>query len=336
MAKRMERRAPRGVDYSGRQREEADQPAWRRWWNGATKTIVGAGALASAVAAIVSLWPAPDPANAAAFHAVRITPEVPFSEYRQRIATAHGTGEDTFGMGGLHLAAAATAATGEPAPEWPPEPAPEPSDTAPPADATSVPPTTSAPESSPVEPAAPLLQGSAVEVEPSADKGQTLRVDPRRICDHMKTFASACRANPGLAAQYADSTLPSASPTHGVEQEERGAAGVDNIFQQARKVPADESEPLGVVVTVELELTGMRDRPAHLSWSMWQQGGARRLHGEWLNTNLAYRLVATSDRDTASLDFWIPLPPEHGAYFIRSVLAVDGATVASADSETFK
>jgi hypothetical protein len=57
-------------------------------------------------------------------------------------------------------------------------------------------------------------------------------------------------------------------------------------------------------VTADLELAGLRGKPVLLSWSMWQQGGNKRLYGDWLNRNLAYRLEATTDRDT-TLDLWI-------------------------------
>src|SRR5437867_784933 len=76
------------------------------------------------------------------------------------------------------------------------------------------------------------------------------------------------------------------------------------IFKETRTSPSTtgQREPVGVVVTVDLELTGLRGRPVLLSWSMWQHSGATRLHAEWLNTNLAYRIEATSDHETASLD----------------------------------
>jgi hypothetical protein len=55
----------------------------------------------------------------------------------------------------------------------------------------------------------------------------------------------------------------------------------------------------------------------------------------WLNRNLAYRLEATTDRDTTSLDLWVPLPRSPGPYFIRVNLTAADATLASADSQPF-
>jgi hypothetical protein len=113
---------------------------------------------------------------------------------------------------------------------------------------------------------------------------------------------------------------------------------VDRIvttFKQARVTGGQSGEPVGVVVAVDVELMHMRDEAVFVSWSMWQAGGTTRLYGEWLNTNLAYRLHATSDHDSASVDFWIPLPQASGPYFIRSTLIAGGSTIASAESEHF-
>src|SRR5215207_3220400 len=62
--------------------------SWHAWtsgyWNRITKTTLTAGALAGAIAAIVSVLPSsdPDPQDSARFAAVRLTPLVPLSEYR--------------------------------------------------------------------------------------------------------------------------------------------------------------------------------------------------------------------------------------------------------------
>lgn len=96
-----------------------------------------------------------------------------------------------------------------------------------------------------------------------------------------------------------------------------------------------KGEPLGVVVSADLELAGLRGEPVLLSWSMWQQGGKKRLYGNWLNSNLAYRLKATTDRDTTTLDLWVPLPKSRGPYFIRVSLTAAGSVLASADSPPF-
>lgn len=44
---------------------------------------------------------------------------------------------------------------------------------------------------------------------------------------------------------------------------------------------------------------------------------------------------ATTEDDTGSLDVWVPLPVAPGPYFIRLILASDGARLASMDSSPF-
>ncbi|HEY5990857.1 MAG TPA: hypothetical protein VIV12_31345 [Streptosporangiaceae bacterium] len=96
-----------------------------------------------------------------------------------------------------------------------------------------------------------------------------------------------------------------------------------------------QGEPLGVVVSADLELVGLRGKPVMLSWSMWQQGGKKRLYGNWLNRNLAYRLEATTDHDTTTLHLWIPLPKSPGPYFIRVTLTAAGSSLAGSNSPPF-
>jgi hypothetical protein len=112
------------------------------------------------------------------------------------------------------------------------------------------------------------------------------------------------------------------------------AERVVKVLKDARTTR--RKEPLGVVVSVDVELAGLRDKPVFLSWSMWQKNDTtRRLYGNWLNRNLAYRLKASTDRDTATLDLWIPLPKPPGPYFVRMQLTASGSARASTNSQPF-
>lgn len=333
MAKPSQRRASRAAAPGANKAGEPPEGPVRRWWNGVTKAVLGAGALASAVAAMVSLWPDPDEADSAKLAAVRITSEVPFSEYRQRLVSSHATGDDSVGarpwgatayrpvVHRTDQAAPATEAPGEDITEAPPEDATEPPSM--PTSPSAYLPPTSGPPAAPPSP----------ESESDAPAVITTPVAPGRPLQGI--VAEACQ---GLNMRESDCAEPmTVLAAVGNPPAPRGEAvqHLVELVKQARKAPTGQSEPLGVVVAVDVELTGLRNEPVRLSWSMWQRGGAHRLHGEWLNTNLAYHLTATSNRDTASLDFWIPLPPEPGPYFIRSILTSDGNTIASIDSEPF-
>jgi hypothetical protein len=129
---------------------------------------------------------------------------------------------------------------------------------------------------------------------------------------------------PAVAAERVVSVLKDARRTQGKE-----SGGGEPTGQEP------EGEPLGVVVTADLNLVGLRGKPVLLSWSMWQQGGKKRLYGTWLNRNLAYRLEATTDHDATTLDLWVPLPKTSGPYFVRIDLTASGLPLASADSQPF-
>jgi hypothetical protein len=94
-------------------------------------------------------------------------------------------------------------------------------------------------------------------------------------------------------------------------------------------------QPLGELVSVNLELAGLKGQPVVLSWSIYPENGSTSLPKQWLGDFVAYRLVATTDDDTGTLDMWIPLPRQRGPYFIRATLALGDADLASMSSGPF-
>jgi hypothetical protein len=99
--------------------------------------------------------------------------------------------------------------------------------------------------------------------------------------------------------------------------------------------PSVQKDPLGELVSVNLELVGLRGQPVLLSWSIFQEDGHTNLFGTWLRDFVAYRLEATTNDDTATLEMWIPLPKLPGPYFIHLSLTTDGAGLTSVNSAIF-
>jgi hypothetical protein len=113
---------------------------------------------------------------------------------------------------------------------------------------------------------------------------------------------------------------------------------VVNVLKQARQAPATISrpaEPLGAVITAEVELSGLKEVPVMLSWSMWASHDEQRLYGDWLNKHVAYRLSATTEHDTASVNIWVPLPKEKGPYFVEINLIGPVSAMATVRSPEF-
>jgi hypothetical protein len=92
---------------------------------------------------------------------------------------------------------------------------------------------------------------------------------------------------------------------------------------------------LGELVSVDLELAGLQGQPVLLSWSIFPKDGQSHLPGKWIGNFVAYRLDATTNDDTGTLEMWIPLPRQHGPYFIRLTLTTGGASLASMNSDLF-
>ena len=108
-----------------------------------------------------------------------------------------------------------------------------------------------------------------------------------------------------------------------------------NVGSGNQKGSGNKRDLLGELVSVNFELTGLRDRPVFLRWWIFQKGGQSHLFGKWVDNFVAYRLEATTDNDTGTLEMWIPLPKAAGPYFLDLSLTTGDASLASADSDLF-
>jgi hypothetical protein len=113
------------------------------------------------------------------------------------------------------------------------------------------------------------------------------------------------------------------------------------IFRDSASVPAGsggggsaKSQPVGELISVDVELAGLQGQSVFLSWSIFPENGSS-LSGNWNSTFVAYRLVATTNDDTGSLEIWVPLPKQHEPYFVHLTLTTGGASLASMDSGPF-
>lgn len=94
-------------------------------------------------------------------------------------------------------------------------------------------------------------------------------------------------------------------------------------------------EPLGELISINLELSGLMGQPVFLSWSIFQESGPNHLSSKWLGNFIAYRLLAATDDDTGTLEMWIPLPRQQGPYFVHLTMMTDHAGLASMNSGPF-
>src|SRR3954468_18493970 len=93
--------AGHSIKSNHRSSRNSDPRSPRWWWNSLTKTVLGLGALASAIGAIMALWPSPDAADSASLTAVGLA-RMPISEYKERSVSLHPDGGGKPHSAGLH------------------------------------------------------------------------------------------------------------------------------------------------------------------------------------------------------------------------------------------
>lgn len=313
-----------------------------RWWKRVNTAILAGGALAAAVLAIVALvqWALPDDEpdleDSAQFTAVNIVPSVPLSEYKQRTTLVEAAPLEDAGQAPAPVLRLVSDAGGG---------QPEPSTTAAPpttsGSSTTAGPSTTAPSTSSRSTTSgstttfrSSTTGSSTSGPPGAQENGAISPPTttpalveigNEVADEVDCPAECQAVRDMVAASSVDLDGNPVPPDVAAER-------VLEILHNAR---TDGHEPLGVVVTADLDLAGLRSEPVFMTWEMFGYGGSKQLHGEWLNENLAYRIEPRTDHDTATVDLWIPLPPDPGPYVVRVKATYAGSGLDSAQSGPF-
>ncbi|MFC7535242.1 hypothetical protein [Actinoplanes sp. GCM10030250] len=285
-------------------------------WAGFAGIAVALATVITGIAAVPVLWPDPDIEDSAKFISVRFVKNIALSEYRQRVSPPRAAA-----MTRPRVAAYLVEPSDEPEPTDPPD---DDGGASEPAEPSLEPPVEPSSEGPVREPArSPSAGGVTSQIENECFE-QLAAAD---CTGYVTTVA---------ALMMLENTAPNGVPL----PPDQAAAEVATVVKSARKAArkpgkGKRRETLGVVVTAEVELGGLRKRQALVSWSMWQQDGGTPLNDRWRRSNAVVQLTAGSNRDTASFDFWVPLPKARGEYFIRSAISVGGSVLASADTTTF-
>ncbi len=287
----------------------------RRWLKRAVAFIVTLGAVAAAITAVRALLPAgdpPDPEDSAQV-TVKVIPDVPLSEYAQR---------QGFVMP-LRLQPPGTE-PGE-------EPGTEPTAEGPVVDPTCADCAIEGDETPINEEPSP----SSEDALPGIDAGTTAPPDGEEPGFPGESENNeVCEQTPWDCETIGGVVEGAATDENGNQVDpEVQARRVLEILDDARKSPG--GEPVGVLVTVDAVLVGLRDEPVQLRWAMWQETGGGRLHGGWLNDHLVYRMRPDTDRDSTTVDLWIPLPKTAGPFVVDVIASAGGADLAKDRSAGF-
>ena len=330
---------PPGADHEPRGRHRRSAPAGlspndlRWWWNRVTKTILAVGALATAVGAVLALFASHATMNSALFASVQLLSPASLSDFEQRSA--------------LSRYSAAVPQAGRPQLAATQLDSPPPDGTEVPPTASPVSPVTS-PATSPVVPSGttepsgtaspgPTPSGGSRSMSPSpltpsatipASKTGNFKTTPPVNVSPAEVRAYACavalKANIGTGGDC-DQKVVLAEAMDGrgdalpVEAAARRIAGVLGHTRTAIG-PHRTAEPMGELVSVNLELIGLKGQPVSLSWSIYQVGGKASLYGNWLHDFTAYRLQASTDDDTGSVLMWVPLPRLPGPWATTAMM----------------
>ncbi|HET7855958.1 MAG TPA: hypothetical protein VFL41_05825 [Gaiellaceae bacterium] len=93
---------------------------------------------------------------------------------------------------------------------------------------------------------------------------------------------------------------------------------------RTRPEGSGDVQPVGVTVNFNVSLTGFRGRKVAVRWSLYGVDGAPVPRG-WLRSQPALWLIGEAEKDTASDDFWVPLPKGEGRFYVRvAVVDEDG------------
>ncbi len=156
-----------------------------------------------------------------------------------------------------------------------------------------------------------------------------------------------CRANPlapscGLSSLASAMELTAAGPgAIDTVSEENVARQLARVFRGTRTVrsPGDprKRELVGAAVDFNVSLTGFRGRTVQVRWSLYSATQRVRVPRAWLRNQRIMLLRGEADRDSASAQFWVPIPELRGPFFIR-VGVYDGAggRLDYADTEAFR
>jgi hypothetical protein len=314
------------------------------WGSRLVKIAGGVTAVAVAVGAVTALWPKPNQIDKALFTNVRVTPNhISFSEYQERLE-AEGVGIRFGGSSGTVVLVAAQPPPPlqpppPPPPEPPPPPSPPPSPPAPPP-----PPSPPAPPPPPPPPGPPGVE-PGLTFDPKLPvvlpKGQS-QTEFDDFADEVGEFVEGEGDINAICKKPVErQCVKVAMLTLGVTVDDEGnpippkesAKRLLSLLGDTKETTT--GDPLGVLVSFDLELLGLRGKEVLVRWSIFRGADAAELRGPWVNTNVAYRLKATAEEDATSRNIWVPLPKGGGSFYVSLTLTADGQPLANRNSPEF-
>lgn len=154
---------------------------------------------------------------------------------------------------------------------------------------------------------------------------------------HDDLLSQSC----GLSSLASTMELAAGTPAIDTVSEENVAHELARVFRGTRTVRSPEDprkrELVGAAVDFKLALTGFRGRTVQVRWSLYSATQRVRVPRAWLRNQRIMLLRGEADRDSASGQFWVPIPQLRGPFFIRvGVYDGRGGRLDYADTDAFR
>lgn len=296
--------------------------------------VVGAGAVATSIGAILALWPNPPLPPAvldAEFSDVTVDENIPIGQYTARETDLQGSAA---GSGAGAQLAALTVPQDSPAVTG--------AATVQQTDTTTTTGTTGTTQTTDTTQTTETT-GTTTEDDPG---GQGLSDEAR---GRLNEALGEALSDPGVVAidvgpscekalDDEDCAMKTLALKLAGESPSEAAEQLAAYFTEVRKrqVSPGASQPLGVTVNYKLTVTGFRRRTVRVRWEL-HRGGGGQLPFEWLRKQRPISLVGEADRDSVSPNLWVPMPIGKGPFFIRLIVEnEDGVPLDRANTPRFQ
>jgi len=324
--------------------------------------IVRAGAVAAAIGSIVAVvalvWPDSPARQGAKLSNVSRERNVSLADFaaRQEIAALNPRddrgrpAEKLRGTGRPGLAVALLASAGAPA-DGAGATTPEPETTTPEPETTTPEPETTTPEPETTTPGAQRPSsrigrrraGSQGKESPTPGASEALNRRNEELAtivppeDETEAYAAMVGAD-GDVVEGDDGAEP-ASRTEAIQSANKFLRALrgTRVRRSSSASGSVTQEVLGVTVSFDLQLEGLKGRHSYVRWSLYSARGNRRVPRDWLINRRVLSLQGKANEDRASKEFWVPLPRAKGPFFVR-VSAYDdqGSRLTYEDTKPFR
>jgi hypothetical protein len=285
-----------GSQWTDKRRLPESKGRIRRWYSSLSRgvqwlvaVVVGAGAVAGAISAILALLPGPAPALHANLSQVSVGSMLTLNDWASRVAS--GTVSAPSGTTASRLAADVMVQAGD--------------------ETTSV-------------GGASGQQGPGLTVQPTPLSQQ----DVKDLNDGLElampaatstNVGAACAAGMATRECGLRSTATYLLEAHSPPTAETVKDQLLKLFDSMRKEPAPPAVgvPVGVEVDVNISLTGLSGHTADVRWTLYRANGFAHVPEDWARGESVLEVSGNAPEASASKAFFVPFPSKPGPYTIH-------------------